>query len=101
VELFKHGFESQGNNGLSQFIPVIAGGQLHLYPPFGRFSQVPIRHGFDEQLSNRVSQCRPKLVIVKKFDGYLTLTSIIFRTITLPIGITFIRNTISPINTRH
>jgi hypothetical protein len=60
VELFKHGFESQGNNGVSQFLPVIPTGHEHWYSPFGRLIQPPVRHGFDEQLSKIVSQCKPK-----------------------------------------
>jgi hypothetical protein len=61
VELFKHGFESHGNNGTSQFIPVIPCGHLHWYPSFERSIQDPVRHGLDEQLSKFVSQCEPKI----------------------------------------
>jgi hypothetical protein len=60
VELFKHGFEAHGRRGTSQLMPVVNGGHVQRYPPLGRLVHIPVRHGFDVQPRDIVSQREPK-----------------------------------------
>ena len=45
---------------MSQLMPVVNGGHVQRYPPLGRLLHTPVRHGFDEQPREIVSQRVPK-----------------------------------------